>query len=1086
MADELSDRFPRYNEFEPRVAVRCITPDEGRVLHRFFDTSPISPSGRYAALTRLPFEDRVPQPGDVAEVVLVDLQTGEERVVADTRGWDTQLGAQVQWGGDDSQLFFNDLEGKSWRPFAVRLDPRTGRRKALEGTVYMVSLDGRWAASPCLKRTGLTQAGYGVVVPEGQVPRNRGAARDDGVYVTDTATGQRRLLLSFADIVERVGAPLDGQDYADGAFYGFHVKWNLQGTRLMLVLRWVPTGGGRVRPNVVTMKADGSDVHLAIPAEQWMKGGHHPNWCPDGEHVMMNLKLDGETLRLVQARYDGADLRPMTDAVRGSGHPSLHPDGRHVVTDSYPGEPVAFGDGTVPIRLIDVQEGTETTLVRIQSVPPFPRAEERPPRGPPSRVGPALPPRGLQRLPRRHPTGLRGRPAHRAGLNPGRPQELGRNTHATTKGESPVHRRLHPAGLALVIALVAGTARPATTLGIEDTAFTLDGRPTFLLGISYYGGLGAPKGFIQRDLDDLARRGFRWLRLWATWGAHGADVSAVDAEGRAREPYLSKLIWLVAEADRRGLVVDVTFSRGNGAVAAKPPLASHQAHLRAVATVAEALRGCPNVYIDLGNERNIRDGRHVPFDQVRQLRDRVKAVDPQRLVTASHAGDLSRRDVERYVVDCQLDFLAPHRPRRASSPRQTAPRTRQLLAWMRELGRSVPVHYQEPFRRDFSPWQPTALDFLVDARQARQGGAAGWCLHNGSPRRDTEGPRRSFDLREPRGRLFDQLDPHERRVADQAAPLVHATTDTWLALLHGRWYINGQITYPGASAEGLLMNVRMVNAVFEDRNPETCPEGFDPEANTDAFVARVPDYVRHGIRAFTLSLQGGMPGYEGALNSAFRPDGSLRAAYLERVERAIRAADRAGAAVILTCFYQRQDQVLRDAEAVRAAVAHAARWVRERGLANVVLEIANEYPHGGFDHELLRSPQGIAELIALARQAAPGLLVSASGLGNGRCDREVCEAADLVLIHFNGTSVADIPARVEALRGTGKAIVCNEDDKTAERGARAAEAAVAAGCSWGLMLKRANQYVPFQFRGHRDAPRIYATLRALTSAGEKP
>ena len=61
----------------------------------------------------------------------------------------------------------------------------------------------------------------------------------------------------------------------------------------------------------------------------------------------------------------------MTDAVLGSGHPSLHPDGRHVVTDSYPGEPVAFGDGTTPLRLIDLAAGEEALLARIRTVPPF-------------------------------------------------------------------------------------------------------------------------------------------------------------------------------------------------------------------------------------------------------------------------------------------------------------------------------------------------------------------------------------------------------------------------------------------------------------------------------------------------------------------------------------------------------------------------------------------------------------------------------------------------------------------------------------------------------------------------------------------
>ncbi len=311
--------------------------------------------------------------------------------------------------------------------------------------------------------------------------------------------------------------------------------------------------------------------------------------------------------------------------------------------------------------------------------------------------------------------------------------------------------------------------------------------------------------------------------------------------------------------------------------------------------------------------------------------------------------------------------------------------------------------------------------------------------------------------------------------AAAADPPVHARTR--VSIRDARWHLNGETTYAGSEAAGLLLNVRTVNAVFEDRHR---PD-FDPEANTAEFIARLPDYVGHGVRAFTIGLQGGMPGYEGAVNSAFDPDGSLRRQYLQRVRRVIEACDRHGAVVIVGCYYQRQDQVLRDETAVRAGVVNVATWIRESGFDNVVVEIANEFGHGGFDHHLLRTAEGIAELIDLAKRTAPGLLVAASGLGDGRLPEPVARASDFLLIHFNGTPIDDIPARLAALRKYDKAIVCNEGEKVGAQGAQAAALCVAHGVSWGLMREPVNQRFPFTFHGAADDPEVYATFQRLTT-----
>src|SRR3954471_23317616 len=77
-----------------------------------------------------------------------------------------------------------------------------------------------------------------------------------------------------------------------------------------------------------------------------------------------------------------------------------------------------------------------------------------------------------------------------------------------------------------------------TRLAVNGSHFTLNGKQTFLYGISYYAALGASEDFVRADLADMQRCRLNWIRVWATWAGFSNNVSAVDAEGRARPPFL--------------------------------------------------------------------------------------------------------------------------------------------------------------------------------------------------------------------------------------------------------------------------------------------------------------------------------------------------------------------------------------------------------------------------------------------------------------------------------------------------------------------------------------------------------------------
>lgn len=313
------------------------------------------------------------------------------------------------------------------------------------------------------------------------------------------------------------------------------------------------------------------------------------------------------------------------------------------------------------------------------------------------------------------------------------------------------------------------------------------------------------------------------------------------------------------------------------------------------------------------------------------------------------------------------------------------------------------------------------------------------------------------------------------------APLAAApAARTAVSIAGEKFLINGKPTYAGrtwdgVSIEGMLMNSRMVQGIFDDLNPETrsrwnYPDTgkWDPDRNTREFVAAMPEWKRHGLLAFTLDLQGGSPeGYSANQpwhNSAINADGSLRPDYLARAAKILDRANELGMVVILGIFYFGQDQRLTDEAAVIRAVDGTVDWLFQRGDRHVLIEINNEC-NVKYDHAILK-PDRVHELIARVRdrkQDGRRFLVGTS-YGGGRVpDDSVIKVSDFLLVHGNG--VKD-PARITQMVGQTRAkpawrpmpIVFNEDDHfDFDKPVNNFVAAVRAGASWG--------YFDFRMKG---------------------
>lgn len=330
-------------------------------------------------------------------------------------------------------------------------------------------------------------------------------------------------------------------------------------------------------------------------------------------------------------------------------------------------------------------------------------------------------------------------------------------------------------GLVCILLLGSVTASaedwaPRTTLGIEGERFTVNGEAVFLQGISAMDAIGKLDG---EQLDWLKARGFNLIRVWPYWvqsllDQHAPTARALEREnllwnedGSVRPEKLQELRDLLKAADARGIVVDLTMFSTFACFVDDPDLTIRR---RALQEVTRGIREFRNVLYDLVNEHN-NYGFMTTHPDLRILRDAVKEVDPERIVTASNVhGAFGLKPLEEVlpfyiteITEVRLDVMTPHFVRTPDFASETAGRLRLLRQALREEGIRVPIYLQEEARRRHSGLNPSLEEFLLSATSAKREGAAAWVFHTDA----------GYNLSE--NSIHANMDEVEKRVADALA-----------------------------------------------------------------------------------------------------------------------------------------------------------------------------------------------------------------------------------------------------------------------------------------------------------------------------
>jgi hypothetical protein len=318
--------------------------------------------------------------------------------------------------------------------------------------------------------------------------------------------------------------------------------------------------------------------------------------------------------------------------------------------------------------------------------------------------------------------------------------------------------------LTLLCALGVTSIAPmasAQTLGTDGAAFTIDGRPQFLIFVSYFDGLRRTNatrlGGIDGDLAYLRGAGVDGIRVLPNWhylcGAGPSDdgQKLFTEKGTINESMWPVFVSMLDQAASHRLIVDVTFNRDtfNRPI----PVAAYRAAIVEVAKRLRAAGGYRHVLFDIQNEYPIHG---MSAADVHGVLSAVRAVDPERIVTASAgSGDI--------VHDVAMTVVAYHDGR--ESRWYETDMIRKEMAAVRKASGVKPIYYQEPmpfrkFRGDcgHTEW-PRPGHARLAARHAREHGAAAWTFHT----------RQSFDLRERSLVRLLQDDPEQKAELEAAA-----------------------------------------------------------------------------------------------------------------------------------------------------------------------------------------------------------------------------------------------------------------------------------------------------------------------------
>lgn len=309
------------------VPIRAITSGKAHWFG-YYDKEQFDPTDRYVLAAEVEFEDRTPNENDTIVLGMVDTGDGDTWIpLAESNAWGWQQGCMLQWVPQStSKIIYNTREGN--RHIAVIKDVFTGEEQKLPRAIYTLSPDGKTALSVNFARIQDTRPGYGYKGGVDPVA-DQLAPEGDGIWSMDLASGDAKLLFSYADI-----AAIPQEAKPEGKHWFNHLLYNTDGSRFIFLHRAhnIEGDGSRWTTRMFTANTDGSDLNIVadhgmVSHFVWRDPSHILAWSrePDTGDAYYLYTDQSEEKEIVGAEVFTRD-----------GHCTYSPDRKWMLTDTYP------------------------------------------------------------------------------------------------------------------------------------------------------------------------------------------------------------------------------------------------------------------------------------------------------------------------------------------------------------------------------------------------------------------------------------------------------------------------------------------------------------------------------------------------------------------------------------------------------------------------------------------------------------------------------------------------------------------------------------------------------------------------------